>query len=144
MNNQNSRHEDVGRICSGQVISIDVGDSLLEAAQRMTYKRVGALTVLDRGTLVGIISEADLVAAIVEHVPFATTCLRAYMTEAPITVSASDEADLAARYMLEHEIGHLPVMESGEPIGMLSRGDLLAVGATPEPHGGGAADGQTG
>jgi CBS domain-containing protein len=144
VNDKNDRYEDVGRICSGQVISIDMEESLLDAAQRMASERVGALAVLDRGTLVGIISEADLVAAIVEHVPFATTCLRAYMTEAPITVSASDEADLAARYMLEHEIGHLPVMESGEPVGMLSRGDLLAVGATPEPHGGGAADGQPG
>jgi CBS domain-containing protein len=144
VNNQNNRYEDVGRICSGQVISIDVEDSLLEAAQRMTYRRVGALAVLDKGTLVGIISEADLVAAIVEHVPFATTCLRAYMTEAPITVSASEGPNLAARYMLEHEIGHLPVMESGEPVGMLSRGDLLAVGATPKPHEGGAGDGQPG
>jgi CBS domain-containing protein len=142
MNNQTNRKKDVGRICSGQVISIDVDDNLLDAAQRMSYERVGALAVLDKGTLVGIISEADLVSAIVEQVPLATTCVRAYMTEAPITVSASDEADLAAMYMLEHEIGHLPVMESGEPVGMISRGDLLAVGATPKSHGGGAGGGQ--
>jgi CBS domain-containing protein len=130
----------VGRIYSGGLVSIDVGDSLVEAAERMTYKRVGALAVMEKGWLVGILSEADLVAAIVEHAPMQTTCVRDYMTEAPITVSAEDDADLAARYMLEHEIGHLPVMESAEAVGMLSRSDLLAVGAVPEPHRGGQQD----
>ena len=124
----------VGRVCSGHLVSIDVGDSLVEAAERMTYKRVGALAVMDKGSLVGILSEADLVAAIVERAPMQTTCVRDYMTDAPITVSARDDADLAARYMLEHEIGHLPVMESAEAVGMLSRSDLLAVGAVPESY----------
>lgn len=128
----------VGRVCTGKLVSIEVGDSLVEAAERMTYKRVGALAVMDKGSLVGIISEADLVAAIVEHAPMQTTCVRDYMTDAPITVSAKDDAELAARYMLEHEIGHLPVMESTEAVGMLSRGDLLAVGAAPEPYRGAA------
>src|SRR5579864_6981707 len=130
----------VGRICSGELVSIDVGDSLVEAAERMTYKRVGALAVMDKGSLIGIISEADLVAAIVEQAPMQATCVREYMTVAPITVSVKDDADLAATYMLEHEIGHLPVMESSEAVGMLSRSDLLAVGAVPEPHRGGQQD----
>jgi CBS domain-containing protein len=130
----------VGRIFSGELVSIDVGDNLVEAAERMTYKRVGALAVMDKGSLVGIISEADLVAAIVEHAPMQRTCVRDYMTDAPITVSVEDDADLAARYMLEHEIGHLPVMQSAEAVGMLSRSDLLAVGAVAEPHRGGQQD----
>jgi CBS domain-containing protein len=130
----------VGRICSGDLVSIDVGDNLVDAAERMTYKRVGALAVMDRGSLVGIISEADLVGAIVERAPMQATCVRDYMTDAPITVSVKDDADLAARYMLENEIGHLPVMESSEAVGMLSRSDLLAVGAVPEPRQGGQED----
>jgi len=137
MSQQVSPGTSVGRICSGELVSIDIGDSLVEAAERMTYKRVGALAVMDKGSLVGIISEADLVAAIVEHAPMHTTCVRAYMTAAPITVSVTEDADLAARYMLENEIGHLPVMEASEAVGMISRSDLLAVGAVPEPHRGG-------
>jgi CBS domain-containing protein len=140
MSQKVSPNTSVGRICTGELVSIDVGDSLLEAAERMTYKRVGALAVMDKGSLVGIMSEADLVAAIVERAPMQTTCARDYMTEAPITVSVKDDADLAATCMLEHEIGHLPVMESSEAIGMLSRSDLLAVGAVPEPHRGGQQD----
>jgi CBS domain-containing protein len=130
----------VGRICSGELVPIDVGNSLVDAAERMIYKRVGALAVMDKESLVGIISEADLVAAIVERVPMQTTRVRDYMTEAPITVSVKDDAGLAATYMLEHEIGHLPVMESAEAVGMLSRSDLLAVGAIPESHRGGQQD----
>ena len=135
MNNQKNRHDDVGHICSVKVVSIDVGDSLLEAAQKMVYAHIGAVAVLERGTLVGIVSEADVLCAVVEQVPLASTCVRDYMTEAPITVSSADDPDLAARYMLEHEIGHLPVIELGETVGMLSRGDLLAVGAGPGSHG---------
>ena len=138
--NQKVHPTSVGRICSSDLVSIDVGDSLAEAAERMTYKRVGALAVMDRGSLVGIISEADLMGAIVERAPMQATCVREYMTDAPITVSVNDDADLAARYMLENEIGHLPVMESSEAVAMLSRSDLLAVGAVPEPHRGGPED----
>jgi|SRR5919109_2495940 CBS domain-containing protein len=135
MSQLHTRQLDVGRICSGDVISIEVEDTLLDAAQRMTFKGVGALAVLERGSLVGIITEGDLVIAMVEQMPLATTSVRACMTEAPITVSTTVDANVAARYMLEHEIGHLPVMESGEAVGMLSKGDLLAVGATPAPQG---------
>src|ERR1700757_1160162 len=138
--NQKVHPTSVGRICSSDLVSIDVGDSLAEAAERMTYKRVGALAVMDRGSLVGIISEADLMGAIVERAPMQATCVREYMTDAPITVSVNDDADLAARYMLETETGHFPGMESSEAVATLSRRALLAVGAVPEPHRGGPED----
>jgi signal-transduction protein with cAMP-binding, CBS, and nucleotidyltransferase domain len=101
---------------------------------------VGPNTSVGRVCTGKLLSEADLVAAIVERAPMQTTCVRDYMAVAPITVSAKDDAELAARYMLEHEIGHLPVMESSEAVGMLSRSDVLAVGAAPEPYRGGQQD----
>jgi CBS domain-containing protein len=132
MEDKSNGHVKVGRVCSTRgLIAVEATDTLLQAAERMVYKRVGALAVLDKGALVGLISEADLVCAIVEQVPPATTPVRDYMTEAPITVLATDDPSLAARYMLEHEIGHLVVMESGLPIGMVSRSDLLGAGAVP-------------
>ena len=124
----------VGQICTEGLVSVDVNDSVLEAARRMIYRRVGAVGVLDRGTLAGIISEADVVCALVEQANSESTPVRDYMTEAPLTVSVNDNAALAARYMLEHEIGHLPVVDGDQPVGMLTRSDLLAVGAVPLPH----------
>lgn len=121
----------VGHLCERKLITVDVEDSILEAAEKMTYGRVGALAVLDDGALIGIISEADVVCAVVERAPIESTPIGQYMTETPITVSVDDDAALAARYMLEHGIGHLPVIDSREPVGMITRGDLLAIGAVP-------------
>ena len=95
----------------------------------MAYNHVGALAVLDEGALVGVISEADLVAAIAEDATLARTPVYEYMTEDAVTVSPGDDEGIAARRMVEHGIGHLPVTERGMTIGMLSKGDLLSVGA---------------
>lgn len=119
----------VGAICTTQLVSVEVTDTLLEAAQKMAYNHVGALAVLDEGALVGVISEADLVAAIAEDATLARTPVDEYMTEDAVTVSPGDDEGIAARRMVEHGIGHLPVTERGMTIGMLSKGDLLSVGA---------------
>jgi CBS domain-containing protein len=119
----------VGDFCSNEVISAEVTDTLFEAAQKMARNRVGALAVLDEGTLVGVISEADLVAAVAEEANLDSTSVDEYMTEGAITVAPGDEGGIAARRMVEHGIGHLPVIEGNVTLGMLSKGDLLAVGA---------------
>jgi len=124
----------VSTFCSADLISAEVTDTLFEAAQKMARNHVGALAVLDEGELVGVISEADLVTAVAEEASLDVTAVDEYMTEGAITVLPEDDAGIAARRMLEHGIGHLPVVEGETAVGMLSRGDLLAVGAVPDGH----------
>lgn len=119
----------VESLCSTEVITADITDTLFEAAERMTRNHVGALAVLDEGVLVGVISEADLVAAIAEEASPTHTAVEEYMTEDPVTVVRGEDASIAARRMVEHGIGHLPVIDGDSAIGMVSKGDLLAVGA---------------
>jgi CBS domain-containing protein len=119
----------VGTLCSTEMISVEVTDTLVEAAEKMARNHVGALAVLEEGELVGIISEADLVTAIAEDASLARTPVDEYMTEGAITLTSGDDAGIAARRMVEHGIGHLPVLDHDSVIGMLSKGDLLAVGA---------------
>lgn len=116
-------------VCSSKLVAVEASASLRQAAAHMARERLGALAVLDNGKLVGVISEADLVCAIVESVDFELTAVHAYMTEDPVTVAPGDDIDLAARRMVAHSIGHLPVVESGSIVGMISKGDLLAVAA---------------
>jgi len=118
----------VETLCSGVLITAEVTDTLFEAAQKMSRNHVGALAVLDEGTLVGVLSEADLVTAVAEERSLDVTAVEDYMTEDAITVVPGDDAGIAAQRMVEHGIGHLPVMDAGSAIGMLSKGDLLAVG----------------
>jgi CBS domain-containing protein len=124
----------VATLCSTEVITAEVTDTLFEAAQRMARNHVGALAVLDEGALVGVISEADLVTAIAEETPLELAYVDEFMTEGAITVTLRDEAGIAARRMVENGIGHLPVVERDSAIGMVSKGDLLAVGAVAAPR----------
>jgi CBS domain-containing protein len=119
----------VESLCSNNLITAEVTDTLFEAAQKMARNHVGALAVLDEGTLVGVLSEADLVAAVAEEASLEVTAVDEYMTADAITVVPGDDAGIAAQRMVEHGIGHLPVMDAGSAIGMVSKGDLLAVGA---------------
>jgi CBS domain-containing protein len=124
----------VATLCSTEMITAEVTDTLFEAAQKMARNHVGALAVLDEGALVGVISEADLVTAIAEEASLELTAVDVYMTEGAITVTPRDDAGIAARRMVEHGIGHLPVIDRDSAIGMVSKGDLLAVGAVPGPR----------
>jgi CBS domain-containing protein len=124
----------VESFCSSEVISADITDTLFEAAEKMARNHVGALAVLDEGALVGVISEADLVSAIAEEASLAHTPVEDYMTEDAITVVRGEDASIAARRMVEHGIGHLPVIDGDSAIGMVSKGDLLAVGAVAAPN----------
>jgi CBS domain-containing protein len=124
----------VATLCSTEVITAEVTDTLFEAAQKMARNHVGALAVLDEGALVGVISEADLVTAIAEEASPELTAVDEYMTEGAITITPQDDAAIAARRMVEHGIGHLPVIDHDSAIGMVSKGDLLALGAVPGPR----------
>ena len=119
----------VESLCSNDLITAEVTDTLVEAAQKMAHNHVGALAVLDEGTLVGVLSEADLVKAVAEEASLEVTAVDEYMTEDAITVVPGDDAGIAAQRMVDHGIVHLPVMDAGSAIGMVSKGDLLAVGA---------------
>jgi CBS domain-containing protein len=119
----------VESLCSNDLITAEVTDTLVEAAQKMARNHVGALAVLDEGTLVGVLSEADLVKAVAEEASLEVTAVDEYMTEDAITVVPGDDAGIAAQRMVDHGIGHLPVMDAGSAIGMVSKGDLMAVGA---------------
>lgn len=118
----------VGNFCSTDVITVEATDTLRDAAECMARGHVGALAVLDNGELVGVFSEADLVVAVAEDASLADTAVEDYMTEDPVKVEAEEDAVLAARRMVENSIGYLFVTRRGTPMGVVSRGDLLAAG----------------
>lgn len=124
----------VATLYSSEVITAEVTDTLFEAAQTMASNHVGALPVVDEGVLVGVISEADLVTAIAEEAPLELTTVDQFMTADAITVAPEDDAAIAARRMVENGIGHLPVIERDSTIGMVSKGDLLAIGVVAAPR----------
>ncbi len=90
---------------SHTVISADVGDSLHEVAARMRADDVSAMPVLDDGRLVGIVTERDLVAALVDGVDSRATRVSICMTAAPVSVTSDEDVSEAAFAMVRAPAG---------------------------------------
>lgn len=99
--------------------------SLLDAAAHMIEAKVGYLGVVSRRQLVGIFTEHDLVEAVAADVDPGTELVSAWMSEAPDTVPSDVSVKEAATWLLEAGYHHLPVMEDGELLGIVTVKDLL-------------------
>jgi CBS domain-containing protein len=108
-----------------QLFTAQADESLDVAADRMNWRQVGALPVLDGQRLVGIITERDVTAAMAEGADPVLTPVSDYMTPAPECLGPDSELADAAHLMLELGIRHLPVVRSGQLLGVLSIRDVL-------------------
>lgn len=110
------------------VLSCRPGDPLLDAARRMTAAGVGALAVLDEdGALLAIISERDLARALAEKADPAAADVADYARYHVCVATVDEDSSLVGRRMLDSGIRHLPVLDSGRLVGMVSMRDVLAV-----------------
>jgi CBS domain-containing protein len=114
----------VGDLMTRDVLTIDPADSLGEAAEKMIDRSVGALVVSDFGNIIGILTERDILRAAAHRTSSAETRVRQWMTPEVITVPPSMPAGEAAKTMLERNFRHLPVVENGRPVGIVSMRDL--------------------
>jgi CBS domain-containing protein len=101
-------------------------ETVYTALQLLAAKNVGALVVLDGDTLVGILSERDYARKVVlQGKSSMDTPVREIMTTRVITVTPDVTLGDCMEQMTHHRIRHLPVMEAGEVIGLISIGDLV-------------------
>ena len=101
--------------------------SLRAAAQEMERHDVGALAVMEGGALAGILSERDLVRRGLAHGLSADEATVAQvMTRDPVTVDMDDAISDALAVKLGDAFRHLPVMEEGRVVGVLSYRDIPA------------------
>jgi CBS domain-containing protein len=124
----------VREVCNGAVVGVETTDTLFEAAQLMSRRRVGALVVFEDGLLRGVLSEADLINAVAEQVDLARISVEDFMTPDAWTIGPQEPVSIAAARMRSHAIHHLPVVDLDGVVGMLSLGDILAATGTILPH----------
>jgi CBS domain-containing protein len=109
-----------------EVHAIGPDAPVIDAIRLMAEKRIGAVLVLQGGRLSGILSERDYARKIVlEGRSSKDTPVRDIMTSSLITVKPGDSAQSCMQIMTERRIRHLPVLDNGELVGVVSIGDLV-------------------
>jgi len=112
----------VQRIMHRDPVTTTPWDTLASAQSVMEREGYRQLPVVDKGMLVGILSDRDLHA----HSGYLErTKVDAAMTDRLISVTPADTAAHTARVLLEHRINAVPVVDDGRLIGIVSRSDLL-------------------
>jgi CBS domain-containing protein len=111
---------------SRDLLTVDPGDSITDVAKRMVAKDVGAVLVYEDGRLCGILTERDVLRAVADGIDDGTL-VRDRMTANPETLDADDTTEHAAVLMIHGGFRHLPVMEAGAVVGVLSIRDLMRV-----------------
>lgn len=110
----------------GQVISIAPDATVAELVATLTDRRIGAALVVDSGRIMGVASERDVIRALAEKGAGALNlAVREVMTTPVITIRTAQTVVEAQSLMTRRRIRHLPVVDNGDLVGIVSIGDLV-------------------
>jgi CBS domain-containing protein len=113
----------------------DVGQTVLELAQAMVDRNIGAVPVLREGELIGIFSERDLMRRVVAvGLDPSTTLVGDVMTEDPLTVPPDEDLETCMVLMRRHGFRHLPICEGKLLKGLVSLRDIMLHDLSEKDH----------
>ena len=108
-------------------VTLSAASNLVDAAIAMRDFDVGAVIVVDNGQLYGIATDRDIVVRAIANGNYpATTQLAEVCSRELTTLSPSDSVSEAVRLMRDRAIRRLLVVENGQPVGIVSMGDLAS------------------
>ena len=119
----------IGELIEGQtLLVVEPQWSVRTAAERMTERNIGAVAVVERGALTGVFSERDIMSRVVAKGLNPDSTEVSDVMSREVVVAAPTEDVLTAIQKM-HSIGsrHLPVVDDGKLVGMISIRDLLEV-----------------
>ena len=110
----------------GDVFEIDAEASVFEAVQLMVEMNTGSLLVTDGGEITGIVTERDYLRRVtLEGRAERETAVREVMSSPLIVASRETTIDECMALMTDRRIRHVPVVEEGKVVGLVSIGDLV-------------------
>lgn len=116
----------VADVMSRNLLTVEPTTDLSRAAAAMNERGVGAALVLTGEHVSGILTERDVLRAVATG-PVEGTHVAAWMTRDPETVEIGDSIGHAAALMIHGGFRHLPVIDGGKPVGIVSIRDLMRV-----------------
>ena len=118
-----------------QIWSLAPDATVYDAIAVMAAKSAGAVLVISQGSLLGIVSERDYARRVIlQGRSSKETQVREIMTSDLVTVTPENTVDDCMRIMTEHRIRHLPVLDRGELVGIVSIGDMVKAIIEDQAH----------
>jgi CBS domain-containing protein len=111
---------------SRSLLTVEPGLGLKAVAERMVDKDVGAVLVIEKGRLVGILTERDILRAVAGGISD-DTLVSDWMTRDPETMDPDETTQTAAVLMIHGGFRHMPIVDGDEVVGMLSIRDLMRI-----------------
>jgi CBS domain-containing protein len=121
-----SKDEKVSSVMQHTTVTIQPSTTLREVADILVREEIGCAVVEGTGKVAGVVSERDLVRAVADDVDLDAERASDYMAFDVVAVDPHDDIAETARAMLDGGIRHLPVVDEGKVVGIISIRDVLA------------------
>lgn len=116
----------VAELMTEQVIVIDVGATLRQAAGRMLHAGVGSIIVVEDRSPIGLVTKSDVLeAGVVTRKPFSRISLPDVMSHPVVTVRPTATVEEAVELMDDHDVKHLPVATDADLHGIVTSSDVV-------------------
>ena len=124
-----THHQSIREVMSKDPITLPSSASVTDAAKQMKNADIGNVLVLENDSVHGILTDRDIAIRVVAEArdPQSVT-LDEIATKGLQTVSPDDSIEDAKRIMSEKAVRRLPVVENGQPVGIISLGDIANAG----------------
>jgi IMP dehydrogenase len=109
----------------GHVHEIDGGESVYQAVQLMVEMNVGSLLVVEDGSVAGIVTERDYLRRVTLEDRTEGAPVREIMSSPLVVATLDTTVDECMALMTDRRIRHVPVVDQGEVVGLVSIGDLV-------------------
>ena len=118
-----------------KILSIDPNSSVFDAIKSMANHHIGSLIVMQNGRLVGIITERDYSRNVVlKGKSSVNTAVKDIMTKNVLCTKPEQTVEEAMALMTDKRVRHLPVIENGDVLGIISIGDLVKTIISEQKH----------
>ncbi|MFI5173226.1 MAG: CBS domain-containing protein [Terriglobia bacterium] len=122
-------------VTNREVYFVRTDQTVQEAAQYMGERNVGAVVVLEKDRLAGIFSERDLMKRVVMRgLDPSKTRIEEVMTRELVSADSEESYENCLRKMKQLNVRHLPVVRTGELLGLVSLRDLLMIDLDEKDH----------
>jgi len=117
----------VGDVMAKGIVTISPNDFVKKACQIMAKHDISGLTVMDKGKLVGMLTQGDLVPMIAAGKDPSSTSVKEIMGKKLININPDADISMAAKLMVDNKVKRLPVLREGKLVGVITQVDIVRI-----------------